>query len=795
MQNITFDEKKLKVGIVTDQLLAGGVQLAAIEQVKELNRLGHNAKLLILMRKKYPTDFSYLVKGVPHEYLSDSYPPFFQKTIKFPVFSFLSTLHLMSPILAPRVLKVNDYDILISLGTTTCLTTQAIFRRLKIPYIAVIHDPIEYILQKAYSKTLLRYIFPIIKPLARVIEKSFVKDALDTIIISKVHHKYISQNYHTMPKILGFGTKILNKIPNKRGNTLLSFGRWQKEKNPEFLLDLAKSLPKIKLIIAGHWIISDELKQFTSKIKKYNLEQRVLLVPHYEDEELAELCAKSRVFIHPHFEAFGLAALEAAGQGLPIIIPEKSGVTEMFKHGVHGFFPIRLDTDEYSMYIKKLLAQERLAYKMGHDAWSLVKKKLSWEANVKQLLTIIYSSLSIQKKPTFMVTEISHALGAPLAGGDKLMEPMATRLRKDYGFSIIVSNVGAKHWKKAGFEKQLLVLPHNRFDESGKPHYVFTAYCIRMFQAYKSLKREMEKTAPDGQKQQSRILYSSTNILPDILPAYFTKQTYTQIPWIARVHHLIPPPHKREGRFLINAVSYGMQLLALFMLKTKADMVIVLNNQLKRDLQKKGFREEKIRVLGGGIEFDKITRLAPKEKIKFQGVFLGRLHVTKGIFDTIPIWKKVIDKIPNARLAIIGDGPSDIKIHLEEKIRESGLHANIKLLGFLPYEEVYTIMKQADIFLFLDHEAGWGLAVAEAMACGLPVVGYDNGVLGSVYKNGYLMASIGNYKETSSYIIKLIENTDIREDLAKKAYNEAAKHDWAITSKRFSHLLEDNVAI
>ncbi len=151
--------KKLKIGIVTDQLLAGGVQLAAIEQVKELNRLGHKAKLIILMRKKYPTDFSYLVKDIPYQFLSDSYPFIFRKTVKLPIFSFLSTLHLISPILAPRVLKVNDYDILISLGTTTCLTTQAIFKKLKIPYIAVVHDPIVYILEKAYPQTKLKYFF------------------------------------------------------------------------------------------------------------------------------------------------------------------------------------------------------------------------------------------------------------------------------------------------------------------------------------------------------------------------------------------------------------------------------------------------------------------------------------------------------------------------------------------------------------------------------------------------------------------------------------------------------------
>ncbi len=121
-------KRKLKIGVVVDQLIAGGVQLIAIEQVKGLRKLGHDARLLILMRKKYPNDYSYLVKGVPCQYLSDFYPWPFKCTIKFPIFSFLSTLHLLGPLFAPSAIKKNSHDILIGHGTTTCLTTQSLMR-------------------------------------------------------------------------------------------------------------------------------------------------------------------------------------------------------------------------------------------------------------------------------------------------------------------------------------------------------------------------------------------------------------------------------------------------------------------------------------------------------------------------------------------------------------------------------------------------------------------------------------------------------------------------------------------
>ncbi len=798
-------KKKLKIGFVTDQLLAGGVQLAAIEQIKLLNKLGHKAKLLILMRKKYAIDFSYLVKNVPHQYLSDSYPILFRSTYKFPVFSFLSTLHLASPFFAPKVLKKEDFDILISLGTTTSLTTQAIYKRLAIPYIAIIHDPISYILDKAYSKTYLRYFFPIFKPIARFFEKSFVNDAKQTLVISKVHLNYLKKNYLIEPKVLGFGTHTLNKLPKKRGKHLLSFSRWQKEKNPVFLLKLIKSLPDVKLIIAGNWTDPNELSWFRKEIKKMELQTRVNLIPHFSEEELRKICEDSLLWVYPHFEAYGLAALEAAGHGLPIIMPRKSGATENFEDGVDGYFPKKVDLKLYRSYIKKLLNNKDLAYQIGHSAWKKVRTNSSWRINIKNLMDIIYTAYDSAEKKQIVILETGHTHGFVLAGGDKLMEPMANELKSKYNFGVIITSLGAKHWQKALVNKKLYILPKNKFDSTPTPFNVFFAYCIRMWQSYQVLKNQVLKNSIS-------LVYSSTNILPDVLPAFLVKIFIPLTPWVARIHHLIPPPHKREGEIFVNIVSYLMQLIALWMIKSKADIVIALNEKLKNQLAQQGFSSPKLRSLGGGIYYQKISKQSfstnkqsfstnkqsfstnktkPLSNKVFDGVFLGRLHITKGVFDTIPIWQEVVKINPKAKLAIIGGGPTHVKKQLEMNIESAHLKNNVSLLGFLPEEKLYRILKQSKVFLFLDHEAGWGLAVAEAMAAGLPVVGYETGVLGIVYHKGFIKVPLGNYKQFAKHLIKLLENKNLRSTIAESAKLEAKKFDWSITAAKFNTIINE----
>lgn len=381
--------KKLKIGILVDQLLEGGVQKAAIEQVKELNKLGHDAKLLIQMRRNYSTDFSYLVKGVPYQYLSDLYPFPFNKTIKFPIFNFLSTLHLLSPILTPIFVKRGSYDLIVGWGSTTCLSAYTLHKFKGISYLAIIHDPFVYIMKKVYSGTFLRFLFPIIKFIAETLEGMVTKDSHATIIISNVHYDYIRETYGISPAIIPLGVDVPKVVPKSRGDTILSFARWQKEKNPEFILDLARELPKEEFVIAGSWLEHAEYVWFKSRIKSLGLAKRVKLVSHFDSRQLYDLCRGARVWIHPHFEAFGLAALEAAGHGLPIIFPKGSGMTENFKNGVHGFFPRTVSIPEYKKYINLLLADKQLATNMGRKAREVVKREFSWYSKVEDMLRLV----------------------------------------------------------------------------------------------------------------------------------------------------------------------------------------------------------------------------------------------------------------------------------------------------------------------------------------------------------------------------------------------------------------------
>lgn len=780
-----MSKERLKIGVVIDQLLPGGVQIAAIEEVKNLRLLGYQAELLILMRKKYSFQFEYLVKSIPHKYLSDSYPWPFRSTVKFPIFAFFSTLHLLSPFLAPRVIKEKTYDLLISHGTTTCFTTLTLWRKRKIPYIAIVHDPIVFILKKVYSKTPLRFFFPIFVPLSFYLERIFIKVSLATVIVSNVHREFICRNYQVEPVILTPGCEIISKIPPERGPLILAVSRWQKEKNPQFLLKLLKELPGAKLKIAGIWTKETELKNFKDQVKKLNLDKRVKIVPQFTAEELKTFCRQARVWVHPNFEAFGLGGLEAASNGVPIIIPAGSGVTDLFRHGVDGFFPKEITVSEYKKYAKRLLTNERLAYKMGRNAWLRVKKECSWEAHTKNLINLAKNQLENLHLTKITALEIGHAGKTGLSGGDRLFEEIVKRMPREFKIEVVTSPFGSKHWQEVqsaeNLKINLITLNPNLFEKNSDPISVFFSYLIRMIQTSFLLSKQAKRM---------EILYSSTNILPDVLPVFITKLTNPEIIWIARIHHLIPPPHKREGKLIVNIVSYLMQSLALIGMRTKANLTIALNETLHNYLLEIGFPKNKLATLGAGIDFEQISKYQPQKVKSFEGIYLGRLHVVKGVFDTVDIWKQVVKEKKEARLAIIGAGPEYVSKKLKAKIKSNRLTKNIKILGFLPKNRVYDYLKSAGVFLFTDHEAGWGLAIAEAMACKLPVIGYDIGILGDVYKRGFKAVKIGDIKIFAQEIIRLLENKKESEKLAREALNQAKHLDWNKTTQKFINVIK-----
>ncbi|MEO1670833.1 MAG: glycosyltransferase [Cyanobacteria bacterium J06631_2] len=157
-------------------------------------------------------------------------------------------------------------------------------------------------------------------------------------------------------------------------------------------------------------------------------------------------------------------------------------------------------------------------------------------------------------------------------------------------------------------------------------------------------------------------------------------------------------------------------------------------------------------------------------------LYVGRVSAEKQI-DQI---KPVLEAIPQARLAIVGDGPN------REALETHFAGTKTNFVGYLQGLELASAFASADAFVFPSRTETLGLVLLEAMAAGCPVVAARSGGIPDIVTdgvNGYLFEPDdpdGAITATKS----LLEATQAREELRLNARNEAEQWGWAAATQQ-----------
>lgn len=346
-------------------------------------------------------------------------------------------------------------------------------------------------------------------------------------------------------------------------------------------------------------------------------------------------------------------------------------------------------------------------------------------------------------KKRFKIAIIANSFwfsGSGISGGDQRLIQIFKRIGKDFEIDIYTSRDGKKLFSK----------------EIGFANFVITDRECRgnIFRAY--FKRN-KKTLGEIKKRDYDIIYSSSDFFPDVVPAFFYKKRLPQTRWIQCIFHLYPKWWRRPGSKIVALVGYIIQRYSFGKIKKSADQIININSDVAKFLEGYGIKRERLNLVPCGVDLGKISSYKPSIK-KYDGAFLARLAPSKGIFDLPLIWSKVVKEYPKAKLAIIGGGSDEIKAKLKKLIDENGLMKNIDILGYLPEDEAFGILKSAKVFLFPSYEEGWGIAIAEAFAAGLPVVAWNLPVYREVFPKAIRSVRLGNVSGFADEILTILSD-------------------------------------
>lgn len=216
----------------------------------------------------------------------------------------------------------------------------------------------------------------------------------------------------------------------------------------------------------------------------------------------------------------------------------------------------------------------------------------------------------------------------------------------------------------------------------------------------------------------------------------------------------------------------------------------------KADLIKIGIPKENIHLFPIGLDH---KRYYPGEKSK-EPLFLcvSRLVQMKRVNLVISAMKRVVEKYPKTKLAVIGYGyqRNDLgklrhKLKLENNV--FFIDEDILFFGKNSKDKKVEFMQKSWALIFPSVKEGWGMTVTECAACGTPAIITDvTGLKDSVIKNktGLIISKNPTLEELSSAMIKIIKNERLRESLSKQALKWSTNFSWVRAADKCLQLIQ-----
>ncbi|MDF0553354.1 glycosyltransferase [Kamptonema sp. UHCC 0994] len=343
-----------------------------------------------------------------------------------------------------------------------------------------------------------------------------------------------------------------------------------------------------------------------------------------------------------------------------------------------------------------------------------------------------------------------------------------------------------EHLQRAG-DKVLIFSPDGGLTEyKGAIIYGVEGFPLPMYPELKmalprpSIGQKLEEFQPD-------IIHVANPAILGLAGLYYGKKL--NIPLLASYHTHLPKYLHHYGFGMLEPLLWellkGAHNQAELNLCTSTAMVEELRSHgIERvDLWQRGVDTEMYQPHFATPEMrDRLSQGNPDSPLL---LYVGRLGAEKEI-DRI---KPVLESIPNARLALVGDGPH--RQALEQYFAGTPTY----FVGYLRGRELASAYACADAFIFPSRTETLGLVLLEAMAAGTPVVAARSGGIPDIVTdgvNGYLFDP-ADEEGAIAATQRLFAHPEERETLRLNARIEAERWGWAAATHQLRRYYESAI--
>ena len=229
-------------------------------------------------------------------------------------------------------------------------------------------------------------------------------------------------------------------------------------------------------------------------------------------------------------------------------------------------------------------------------------------------------------------------------------------------------------------------------------------------------------------------------------------------------------------------MGYPMEWL----LSTYTDEIITINHE-DYEFAKKRLNAPIVKMIDGiGVNLDKFSvdfppnqKMAYRESLGFSdkdyiAIYVAELTKLKNQTSLIDAAKILVKKIPEFKLLLVGPD------HMNGKLQRRAEKLPDKCVVFTGWRnDVCQLLHMSDIALASSSSEGLGLNIVEAMACGLPVVAYDNRghrEIISDRKNGRLVP-FNDVNKLADAVVEIHDDRDLADKWKKNAMESIKRFD------------------
>ncbi len=295
----------------------------------------------------------------------------------------------------------------------------------------------------------------------------------------------------------------------------------------------------------------------------------------------------------------------------------------------------------------------------------------------------------------------------------------------------------------------------------------------------------------------------------DVLLSLYQSTTVSTLPHVMIIHDLIPRLFP-EYQGNVRQKWYWKQVEKALL---QVDKIVAVSEATRNDLVEYGIASDCITIASPSIApvFEKTLPLEEENRVMAAYSLVpgylyhgGGLEVRKNTEGVLRAYANLVEKEKKEKLGVvlpplvisgkIFSEENKLAVPVKKLVQELGLGERVKLLDFVPEEDLPALYKNALFFIYPSKYEGFGLPVLEALTMNTPVLTSDVSSLPEVAGDAALYIDPTSIPSLTSGMERLLKDASLRMTLSEKSGSVRKRFSWDTMAQAVMSSLHQSVS-